>query len=299
MRIVTNPGSNLSPALVERYDIDITPQQIVVDGVEHDTRAGIDPKQIDRWIDDAREHPYVLGTSAAEFVKVFKELSLHDREVLAVMTSRKLIQSYDAAVSASRTLGNLAKDSVEVSVVDCGVTDAGAGLTTLLAAVAREAGLSLEDTRDVLERFCGELTMRLHIASMHTLIKGGRASFLRGWLANLLRIRPILAFQDGELEVAEKIPTRLDPVEAIATTAEEQYGGRGVWAAVLHGDEPEVGQRLAEALKRRLSPAMIYLRTFSPSIYLHVGRGAVGYFVAPIDRLGWDPPVPDCVANPA
>ena len=190
MRIVTNPGSNLSPALVERYDIDITPQQIVVDGVEHDTRAGIDSKQIDRWVDEAEEHPYVLGTSAAEFVNVFAELSRDDGELLAVMTSRKVIQSYDAAVSASRTLGDLAKNPVEVVVVDSGVTDAGAGLATLLAAVAREAGLRMDETRAIVERFCSELTMRLHVASMHNLIKGGRASFLRGWLANILRIRP-------------------------------------------------------------------------------------------------------------
>jgi hypothetical protein len=31
----------------------------------------------------------------------------------------------------------------------------------------------------------------------------------------------------------------------------------------------------------------------SASVYSHVGRGALGCFVLPIDALGWDPPTPD------
>jgi len=46
MRIITNPGSNLTSAIVARYDVDVTPQQIVVDGVLHDTRDSIPQEEI-------------------------------------------------------------------------------------------------------------------------------------------------------------------------------------------------------------------------------------------------------------
>lgn len=68
IRILTNPGANLPPEIIERYDIALTSSSIVVDGVTHDARDGVSLADVDRWVESATEHPFVLGTSAAEFV---------------------------------------------------------------------------------------------------------------------------------------------------------------------------------------------------------------------------------------
>lgn len=293
MRIVTNPGSNLDPDLVHTVGIDLTPQQIVVDGVEHDTRVPISLRQIDGWIADARAHPYVLGTSAAEFVRLFDGIGRDDPEIIAVMTSRKLIPSHDAAVSAARTMANHTKRPLQVHVVDTGVTDLGAGLVALLAGLGRNAGLSAQRLVPILERFSAEMTLSMHIATMQNLVRSGRASSVRGWLANVMQLRPILTMEDGEIAVAETLSTRADPVDRIVARIVDRLGGRRVWAGVVHGDDPGLGGRLADALRERMAPEVLIVRPVSPSTYVHVGRSAVGCFVGPIDTLGWEPPLPD------
>lgn len=42
MRILTNPGSNLTDEVAHSLDVDLTPQKIVVDGISHDTRNALD-----------------------------------------------------------------------------------------------------------------------------------------------------------------------------------------------------------------------------------------------------------------
>lgn len=294
MRILTNPGSNLSRDQIQRYDIHVTPQEIVVDGNYHDTREGVDMQTVDDWIANAAEHPYVLGTSAAQFATTFTEVGTTDREILAVMTSRELIQSYDAAVSAVRTLAKRESRPLSIRVVDTGVTDVGAGLSTLLAVAARSHGLSLDECARALEKFRAGAALRLHVAKMDNLIKGGCASFLRGWLANVLGVRPILAFNEGRLEVTAKISTRADPVEAVVGPLVDAYRGRPVWAALAHGgaSAEEEAQRAAAMLRRELNPALLMTRAFSPGVYLHAGPGALACVVGPVDELGFTPSLP-------
>lgn len=299
MRIVTNPGSNLGPAMLARYGIDLSPQQIVVDGVSHDTRVPVTLAEVDAWIAGAKQHPYVLGTSAAEFARLFQELGRDDPEILAVMTSRKLIQSHDAAMSASRTVSMHARQPLCVRVIDTGITEIGTGLVSLMAALGRDAGIDLESLGDILERFSSEAQLQLHVASMDNLMAGGQASFLRGWLANIFQVRPILTLRAGELAVAQKVSTRIDPVETLVSAMAEAFGRRPVWAGVVHGDVAPLGRRLLAALRERLDVVYGCLRPFSAGVYTHVGRGALGCFVLPIDALGWTPPVPESLGDDA
>jgi hypothetical protein len=102
VRIVTNPGTNLDAAEIARYRPLLTPQTIVVDGVEHDTRDTTSHVDIDAWVKQAKEHPCVLGTSAARFVDAFRTLAQDHEEILVVQGSRHVIGSSASAVSGGR-----------------------------------------------------------------------------------------------------------------------------------------------------------------------------------------------------
>src|SRR5690349_7108042 len=133
MRIVTNPGANLPAVMLAHYGIALAPQQIVVDGTSHDTREEVTLAQVDAWVRTAKEHPYVIGTTAAELATLFTEVGRDNEDILAIMSSRKIISSYDAAVSATRTLAKHDRYAkLRIRVVDTTVTDLGAGMICVL-----------------------------------------------------------------------------------------------------------------------------------------------------------------------
>jgi DegV family protein with EDD domain len=270
----------------------LTPQKIVVDGVEHDTRDGLSFDEIDHWVRTAREHPYVLGTSAAEFAAMFHEIARRDRSILAVMTSRKIIGSYDSAVSAAKTLARQPSTAeIEVAIADSGVTDLGAGLATILAAEASRAGLGIARVREVLEQFRSQVMFELIPDTLEYLVKGGRATALRAWIANVFNVRPHAAIVDGELTILGKISASADRGEVIAEHVAKKLGaGRPVWIGVFHGNAPASAERLRASLAQRLDVRYALVRPLSPSIYLHMGPRAIGAAVVPVDRLTWAPP---------
>lgn len=294
MIILTNPGSNVPPELIARYGVALTPQKIVVDGVEHDTRGEIDFARIDAWVKSAREHPYVLGTSAAEFTSAFVELAKRDREIVAVMTSRKVIQTHDSAMAAKRAVAKLpGHGDLDIRVLDSGFTDLGAGFVVALAGEARRAGRTLDEIEALVEAYRSEARFALVPDTLDYLVKGGRATALRAFVANVLGVRPLAGMREGELAMLGKITGSTDRAEAIADYMERELGaGRPVWIGVFHGNAPSRANALAASLGRRFRVAYQCIRPLAASIYLHMGPGAVGAIVAPIDRLPFhvDPP---------
>lgn len=201
MLLVTNPGTNVPMTFVEEHAITMLPQQIVVDEVFHDTRTGMSLDTIDEWVAGAKVHPYVLGTSAAEFAGHLTRLSAEDSELLVIMTSRNLIQSYDACKSACKTLANQRKwRHLKIRVIDSGVTDIGTGLVTMYAAEARAAGFGLDEVANLTEEFVAATQTVFVVQELDYVVKGGRASFVKAWAAKFFGVRPILAFVDGFIE---------------------------------------------------------------------------------------------------
>lgn len=113
-------------------------------------------KKVDKWVATAAQHPFVQGTTEPEFDEAFSRLLRKDPEVLAVMTSRQLIGSHDAAVAAAAKLkrsGDAQLAAGRIEVVDTTVTDVGAGLVTLAVVQWRKAGLPLEKVAEACRAF--------------------------------------------------------------------------------------------------------------------------------------------------
>jgi DegV family protein with EDD domain len=299
VRIVTNPGSNLSAAAIARYEVELTPQTIMVDGVAHDTRETPSFAQIDAWVRGAKLHPYVVGTTAAEYVALFRRVARADPDILTVTSSRKIIGSYDAAVSASRTMyGRREHDRLEIAVADSGVTDAGAGFAVAVAGELARGGATLAEASRMLAAFPKAAVFRFVPDRLDYLVKGGRATLLKAWLADWMGVRPVIGFVDGEPSVVAKISASVDRTLGLVDTVTTACtAGERVCVAMMHGGgtSEREADHCERALRARLDVASWTVRPLSPSIYLHAGPGSLALAVLSLDKLGWRsdaPPLP-------
>ncbi|MEO7109673.1 MAG: DegV family protein [Polyangiaceae bacterium] len=293
MQIVTNPGSNLPAKAIEYYGITISPQQIVVDGKTHDTRRPIALDQVDIWVKTAREFPHVVGTTALEFTQIFSQLAKDDREIIAVMTSRKVIQSYAAAISAARTLMERPQfANAKIAVLDSTFTDLAAGLIALAAGEAKLASAPFARVVPSLEAMAAHGRFVMTLTTLENMVKGGRAGFLRAWLADFLNIKPILGMLDGEIKSIGKMSASGDRCKAIVDDLVQVGRGRRVWAAIAHGNAPDDAAKLADQLRATFDVAYLISAPLSPSIYLYAGPRSLCAAVMPIDKLAWEPPTP-------
>ena len=294
MRIFTNPGSNLTPRALAHYDIALASQHIVVDGESHDTRRNVTQAEVDTWIDRAREFPHVVGATAMGTLDVFVEAAARDREIMGVTTTRKIIQSYQAAESAARTLRlKAAYADVRVSLVDTGTTDVGAGVVCIAAGELARAGRPLGRVAAVCEAMARQGSTSFYVHDLQRLVRGGRAGVVQAWVAEKLDRRPVLTFVDGEIATSETVRTTDAPSEVLCRAALARFGGkRRVWVAIAHGGAPLQAAACLAECRRQFDVAYAFVRPLSPSIYLHAGPRSLLLAVYPVDKLGDELPVP-------
>ncbi|MGH1339972.1 MAG: DegV family protein [Nannocystales bacterium] len=293
MRLVTNPGTNLSPNVVAEHGIAVLPQHIIVDDVHHDTRAGVDLATIDAWVRDARVHPYVLGTSAAQTAGHLSRLGAEDPELLVVTASRTLIQSYAGCVSAAKTLQRYPKWAhLKIRAVDSGSADVATGMATLYAARASAAGFGLEQVALMTEKFAAATQAAFVVQELDYLVKGGRASFLKAWTAKFLGIRPILGLSEGVIAPVGRFRASSDPTEALFNWTLKSLGasaGHRLSIGVSHGGCPELAVSLADKLGRELNVRERLVRPLAAGVYLHGGPGCIIVAFTDLNQLDWVP----------
>lgn len=293
-QLLTNPGSNLSPALIARYHIALLPQRITVDGVTHDTRDEIPQSEVDRWVKTAKQWPSAIGTTAAETVKALLAAARSGHtDHLLLTTSRHLINSFQSGEVGARTfLESPQGRGHHVAVVDTTVTDVGAGLVCVLAAEALKAGGSLQDVEGLLNHAVVNARMAAGMGTLENAVKGGRAGFLRAFVADMLGVRPILGFVDGALQMVGKYNKRTDMVDEMAGYFRANVTpGRTVWLGLAHSGDVDAARRLRTRLEETYRVTTAYLRPTAPGVYLHAGPGSLCASLLPVDglRLGARP----------
>lgn len=292
LQIVTNPGSNLSPGIVARYGIHLTPQRIVVDGEYHDTRGPIPLKTVDTWVANARRHPQTVGTTAAEFTSFFQEIARDGEAILAVLTSRRIIGSFDAAVASVEVMKpTLDKRGIHISLFDSTYTEMATGLLTVLAAEAAKAGQSLPAILELLEVARQRIALFATIQTLDNLVKGGRASVMKAWLADFLHVRPVIGMVDGIVQGVDRMKSHADPTLVLIDQLKKKVPpGQRVWAGIAHSDATEAAAAvLADRLRSTYKVEFLMSAPVTPAIYLHLGPGSLYTTVMPVGTLPWQP----------
>lgn len=295
MRLLTNPGSNLAPAVVAAYEITLAPQTLVIDDARHDTRLPMSLAALTQHISQAKAHPHIIGSTAAETVETCRELGKSDPHILLITSSRKIIQTHAASLTAARLLESQPHTRhLRIEVVDSTVTDVGTGLAAILAGECRRAGLDLAATAAVLHRFAATLHFTVVPATLDYLVAGGRAGILRARFADWLDRVPMLAFADGELVNVGLVSSKKPPDGELVQRMVAALGkGRPVWAAIGHGDSTDVVAPLAKLLRESFDVRFLYVMPMTAGSYIHLGKGSRMLSVGAVDQLGrsFGPPV--------
>ncbi len=258
MHVVTDGSADLLPGTPE--DVVRVPINLVVDDKSYPFPGCIDANEARETI--AKSRPGIVKTtqpSPKQIVGALKDLK---GDVLYITLSSGLSGTYNTARIAAnilRTMGvNLHPfDSLSVSL----------GIGYLVKRALELADRGIEEVVKVLERERERIHIYFAVPSLDYLIAGGRIDRIRGILANLLGIRPILKISRGVVELEKKVmKTKL--WEEIANMApKEVYVGYGVNTTPLHA--------LTDAL-REAGVKILGVFQINPIILAHAGPDVAG-----------------------
>jgi len=222
VKIISDSTCDLSPELLERYDIAITPLCVIKDGKEFHDGVDITPADIFTHVDGGGELCSTAAVSQFEYTQMFTRYAKEYDEVVQINIGSNFSCCYQNACLAAQEFDN-------VFVVDSENLSTGQGLLVVSAAKLAQQGVSGIEIAERVRALVPKVEASFLIDRLDYMQKGGRCSTVAALGANLLKLKPCIEVREGKMSVCKKyrgsfekcirqyVKERLDGREDIAT----------------------------------------------------------------------------------
>lgn len=197
IKVTCDSTCDLTKELYESYGIEAVPLGVYLGDDLRRDGVDVTPQEIYDYADRTGELPKTSAITVGEYQAVFSRLVNQGYQVIHVNLSSNLSASYQNACLAAEDVGN-------VFVIDSKNLSTGSGSLALLAVELARSGMAAEEIRQVLEESKKKLDVSFVIQTLEYLHKGGRCSSVAMLGANLLKLRPEIVVEDGQMHVGRK-----------------------------------------------------------------------------------------------
>jgi DegV family protein with EDD domain len=276
LAVVTDSSADLPDSALDSHRIALVPLQVVFGNATFRDRLELKAEEFYRRLRESPEPPTTSQPAPAEFIKVFGDALEEADEVVAVLLGSSLSGTFNAAQVAIRTAG-----LERIHLVDSRSASFGVGLLALRAAELAEAGWKGERIAAELARVRNRSGMLLTVDRYDSLLRSGRISRGKAWLAGMLDVKPILSFDaEGHVVPIERVRGREHIEGRVLSQLQQRLTPRpkDVRFGIAHADAPDVAQRLQAILIDTYQPRDCFIAPATGVLATHVGLGAWGIF---------------------
>ncbi len=196
-------------------------------------------------------------------------------EIISVIISSKLAGNYNHVKFASEMVSG-----VKVHVIDSRSVSFGQTILVLRAVELIKKGWTAEEIVKDIEEYKTRIQIFVLVKDIKYLIRSGRLSIAKGVVGILLKIKPILSFnEEGELVPTERIRTYKKAKERLLELAQQEIDDDcEIFALGYTNNKEEVEEIKAEILKNNPN-LKIELYPLTPVVGSHAGPGTSGFGV--------------------
>lgn len=248
LAIITDNSAYLSEELRNHSDVFILNIPVIIDGQTYLEGVNLTLDDFYSKMATSDELPKTSQPSVAELEEILLELPARGyTHVIGLFLSSGISGFYQNIQYLSHEI----KDLI-ISFPDTKITSAPLGMMANQALSMAQAGKSFEEIQEVLGRLIDGTTAFIMVDDLNHLVKGGRLSNGAALLGNLLKIKPILYFNDkGVIEVFEKVRTEKKAVKRLLDILEEKIGQNDYHIVILHTNALEKAQEFQALMADR------------------------------------------------
>ncbi len=278
MKIVTDSGADISYEECKSLGITMLPLKVEVNGVSYQSGIDIDPDKFYDLMDASPTMPITSTPSVGEFVEVYKRLAQEDPEILSIHLSSGLSGTFNTAVQAAAMV-----PEAKITLFDTLTLSAGTGWHLRAASAMMKAGHQLEEVVDVLRQIQDASVTFFTLPDLKYLIAGGRISHLKGLLASLLGIKPVIEVSkvDGKYYDKSKKRSFTQAIDAITELVRKIHpAGTELKTQIVTAANPTGAEQLKASMDKVFKCNWEPTVTLGTALGAHTGRGLVGIICA-------------------
>lgn len=292
IRVVTDSAADLPPEIAARYEIKVVPQNVVFG--DEELRDGIDitAEQFFARLQHEPELPTTSQPSVGAFRETYEQLVTEGAtEILSIHISSRLSGTLESARQGAQGM------DVRIAQLDSGTASLAMGLGVITAAEAVQGGATLMEARELVESQFRRTHIYLILDTIEYLRRGGRIGRAAGIVGSVLKLKPILSLDGGEVVPVGRARTRQKAIETALSLAAKLRPIEQTMA--VHAACPDDMQYVMQRLRGIAPDAATVTGTLAPALGVHTGPGTVAFAVVSADTgsadtssAGYDAPSP-------
>jgi DegV family protein with EDD domain len=281
MQIVTDSGVDLllPQEQLAELNVHIVPLVVTLDGKSYREGVDIQPEEFYRLLAETESLPVTSQPSAGDFAETYRRLAATDPEILSIHMTSGLSGTFNSAQTGASMV-----PEANITLVDTKTLSAAAGWQVEAAARAAKAGWSVEQILEMLERIGAASESAYTLKELKYLIHGGRISHMKGLIASLLNIKPLIGVEKvkGTYVQLGQMRSFKGAVKGLAERITQHHApGSALRVQVLHSHNPQGAAMLREFIDQHFDCSWLPEGPMSLVLGAHTGPSMVGVAYAP------------------
>ncbi len=271
--LVTDSSCDLPQEIIDEFQIHVIPIYLSFGESLFLDKVTITPEQFYTLLGTHKEHPKTAIPSLKSIQNLISFLAAHYESIILFNLSDKLSGIHKACQSAAHEIGN-----GKIKVVNSRHISVSLGLIVLRVAEAIREGKSFEEISKLAEEWILKTKILVDIKTLKYMIRSGRVSPLKGFLAKMLNLKPIISINsEGKALAYGKSFSRRANMKKIVQEIKDMAEKADIWNyAIVHILNHSRAEAYAERLKEELGIDPAFIVDVSPAVGVHNGIGAVG-----------------------
>lgn len=278
--VVTDSTCDLPPSLLEELNIGVVPVRVYFGSENYLDKVTLTPSEFYARFAVTTEQPRTSQPPPADFTQVYRNVATHAGAIASVHLSAAVSGTYQAALVGARPV-----EKTRFEHIDSRNVSVGLGIVVRAAAEAAAAGRGADEVARIARDAADRTRLFIAVPTLEHLVRGGRVSPLKGLLAKVLGLLPVLTIsEEGKAEPAAKArgfeAARVKMMALLFEAAEAGSSGDARFG-VAHCDAAELAESIAREIRQRYPESDVMVVECGPALGAHGGPGAVAVAVLP------------------
>lgn len=272
LKIVCDSLSDIPKEFIEKYDIEVVPLTVILDGKEYKDGIDISNDDFYKTLREENAYPKTSQATYAQFKEVFDKYVNEGRKILYIAGSSTATGTYQSAVMAKNDTEG------EIYTYDSQTLTYLVGLLVVKAAQMAQEGKEIEEILSEIDKLREKTYVLFSVDTLEYLQKGGRISSTKAAIGSILNIKPILDIKNGLVAPVCQVRGKKNVISKMVDIIKENCGTdfSDQTMYIAYSDDFKERDRLTEVVKEQFNPKDIMYFQIGTVIGSHAGPGLTG-----------------------
>lgn len=270
IKLICDSLCDIPEEIKNKEYVEVVPLTIIFDNKEYKDGVDITKQEYYKLLKSSDILPKTSQATYIQFSEVFNKYLNEGYEIICINGSSKSSGTYQSAMLARNDIEN---NKDKLHIFDTLSLSLGSGQYVIKACELIEKGLNAQDIIDNLDKIRESVVLLFAPSTLDYLKKSGRVSVATAIIGNMLNLKPIFSFPQGEAKLIEKVRGQKNLVNKLVDSILEINNGslENKIVTIGCGDNYNEFEKLQKEVKNKIKARKVLFTRGGACICSHTG----------------------------